>query len=93
MKAKKGLLAAGFVLQGLGIYWVLVALYNMERVVRRYSEGECLDSPVGAVFYTQFFLSNITTILMWALLSIILAAALFAVVHFMNRPRRLAKGK
>ncbi len=88
MDLKKWLLTAGFVLQGLGVYWLLTALYNVSWVAW-YPIGGWRTDFVGPIADLEI-LSKVTTSMIWALLSIILAAALFAVVHFMNRQRRAA---
>ncbi len=90
MNAKKGLLAAGFVLQGFGIYGVLVALRNAMGwpLVGRNWLGAQLGYPVGV---PPEVLSNISSDLVWALLFIILAVAVFAafsVLHLRTKPSK-----
>ncbi len=88
MDLKKWLLTAGFVLQGLGVYWVLTALYDA-RWVAWYPIGGWPNGLVGPIADLEV-LSSVTLSMIWALLFIVLAAALFAVVHFMNRQRQPA---
>ncbi|MFQ5838767.1 MAG: hypothetical protein ACE5HJ_08320 [Thermoplasmata archaeon] len=90
MGLKKGFLAMGFVLQGLGIYWVVTAATGLMRIPR-YWLGAYPDIVSPGV--DPELMMAVTANLVWALLSLILAAAVFALVHCTNRPRRLATSR